>query len=383
VRSARVISLSGALAPLWLGLMGVTGVAAAAGEPAAASARLEVHALPDCTTREELTARVAARSRRIHFDDDAPGPTLRAIVAPTPRAGAVGELQIVERNGRISTRRISAPSCAEATDAIALIIALTLDPTATATARTPPATPAPVAPPTPAETPTPPGSSAPPPPDGEAPNRSAPAPALDADKPPSRPPLSPQPAQTSAIIVASPAATPVASRSRFGAGAGAAVVGGPAPSALPGLTVYLLAGLDRDALWSPAAIVWGTHAWSSGLIEPGGTAAFTLDAITLDACALRGRASAFEARACASGLLGRLAATGSETYSPVTAARPYAAAGGSLLLSAAVGRLAELSGRLGCSASLIRDSFAFSPSVFHRTDAATLAASLGVGIRFP
>ena len=124
VRTARVSSLLCALL-----LLPAIDAAAAPPEPAAASARLEVQALPECTTREELAARVAARSRRIHFDDDkAVGPTVRAAIAAAPRGGAVGELVIVQPGGKSSSRRLSAPSCAEATDAIALIIALTLDP---------------------------------------------------------------------------------------------------------------------------------------------------------------------------------------------------------------------------------------------------------------
>ncbi len=371
----------GAVAPL---LVSVTGVAAAAGEPATANAQLVVHAIPDCTTREELAARVAARSRRIHFDDDAPGPTLRAIIAPGPRGGAVGELQITEPNGRSSTRRISAPSCAEATDAIALIIALTLDPTSAPSATPAPHTAPSAAPPAPAPAATPPAASAPAPARaGEAPGSSPTAPRPESSRARAPAPVVPPPAVEANDIVVAPPVPPVAARSRFGGGVAGEVVSGPGPEPLPGFGVYLVAALDRDALWSPAAILRGTHAWANGLIESGGTAAFTLDAVTLDACLLRLAASAFEARACATGLYGRLAASGSETYSPTTASRPYAAAGGALALSAAIGRLLEISGRLGGGASLVRDSFAFSPTVFHRTAAVTFSASLGIGVRFP
>ncbi len=158
---------------------------------------------------------------------------------------------------------------------------------------------------------------------------------------------------------------------------------GLAPAALPGVGFYLSAALDREALWSPAVVIAGTHAWSSGLAEPGGTAAFTLDALTLDACPFRLHLAPVEARACGTALYGRLGAAGSVTYSPATSARPFAAAGGALLLSLELGRSFELSGRLGASASLIRDSFAFTPAVFHRTAAVTIAAGLGLGVRFP
>jgi hypothetical protein len=391
VRTARVNSLVAVL--LAVLLIPVIHAAAAPSEPAATSARLEVQALPDCTTREELAARVAARSRRIHFDDGgAAGPTVRAAIIPAPRGGAVAELVIVQPDGKASSRRLSAPSCAEATDAIALIIALTLDPMS-ASASAPataaggrPATPAP--PPSASQTgPTPPSAaSASPRTAPESPPARPLAPARPAE-PTTRPDHqtpSPTPsADREPTVFASPPAPPVAARRRFGAGGAAQAIFGLVPGVLPGLGVYLVAALDREALWSPAVVVAGTHAWSNGLLETGGTAAFTLDALTLDACPLRLHLSPLEARACGTALYGRLTAVGSETYSPATSARPFAAAGGAVLLSLELGRFFELSGRVGASASLIRDSFAFAPAVFHRTAAVTFAAGLGLGVRFP
>jgi hypothetical protein len=360
------------------------GAAGAPADLAATSARLEVEAIPECTTREELAARVAARSRRIHFDDGAVGPTVRAAIAPGPHGGAMGELVIVQPDGRSSSRRLSAPSCAEATDAIALIIALTLDPmsasasTATSVAAGhSPATALPA--PGRRTAPTPPAPAA-----TEAAHTTAaavsarpPAPARSTEALP-RSALARQP-----VGVAAAPAPPVATQRRFGGGALAQEIFGLTPGAMPGLGFYLIAALDREALWSPAMVVAGTHAWSSGLLEPGGTAAFTLDAITLDACALRLRLAPLEARACGTALYGQVGAAGSQTYSPATSDRPFAAAGGALLFSLELGRVFELSGRFGASASLIRDSFAFTPKVFHRTAAVTIAAGLGLGVRFP
>ncbi len=392
VRTARVSSLLGALL-----LLSVSQATAAPAELAPASARLEVQSLPDCTTREELTARVIARSRRIHLDDEqATGPTIRAVIAHAPH-GAVGELVIVQPDGRTSSRRLSAASCAEATDAIALVIALTLDPMSAASAPASASTsaagssaagrPGPTAPSpsTPATRPTPPPPAANAP--AHTPPEAAPArPAARSAENPIRPeheaPPSPS-ADREPPLVASRPTPPVATQSRFGGGATAQELFGLVPGPLPGLGVYLIGALDREALWSPALVVTGTHAWSGGLAEPGGIAAFTLDAITLDACALRLHLAPLEARACGTALYGRLGASGSETYSGATATRPFAAAGGALLLSLEMGRFFELSGRLGASASLIRDSFAFTPAVFHRTAAVTIAAGLGLGVRFP
>ena len=393
VRTARVSSLVGALL-----LLPVMRAAAAPAEPAATSARLEVQALPDCTTREELAARVAARSRRIHFDDEGGvGPKVRAVIARAPRGGASGDLVIVQPDGKLSSRHLSAASCAEATDAIALVIALTLDPMSAASAspstsasgsaaagRPGPTAPSPSAPQTGA-TPPPPAANRPAPSVAEAASARPPAPSRSTENP-TRPERSTPPspsADREPSVVASNPAPPVATHNRFGGGATAQELFGLAPGALPGLGVYLVAALDREALWSPAVVLAGTHAWSNGLVEPGGTAAFTLDAITLDACALRLHLAPLEARACGTALYGRLGASGSVTYSPASAARPFAAAGGALLLSLELGRVFELSGRFGASASLIRDSFAFTPAVFHRTAAVTIAAGLGLGVRFP
>ena len=393
VRTARVSSLLGALL-----LLSVTPAAAAPAELASASARLEVQALPDCTTREELAARVTARARRIHFDDEqAAGPTVRAVIAHGPH-GAVGELVIVQPDGRTSSRRLSAGSCAEATDAIALIIALTLDPLSAAAATAAAASPAPSA------ATGRPGASAPPP---SAPQSGPTPPAPTANEPPHRPaeaiparrPASTQPpenptrpqreappspsARRESTVVSSPAAPPVVTQSRFGGGATGQAIFGLVPGALPGLGVYLIAALDREALWSPAVVLTGTHAWSNGLVETGGTAAFTLDALTLDACPFRLHLAPAEARACGTALYGRLSASGSDTPAQATASRPFASAGGALLVSLELGRLFEVTGRFGAGASLIRDSFAFTPAVFHRTAAVTLAAGLGLGVRFP
>jgi hypothetical protein len=343
-RSEGVGSLLGVILflPLHL-LVGEAGSHAAEVPPDLAAARLEVQALPDCATREALVARVAARSSRIHWAADPAGPNLRAAIARAPHNGAVAELVIVQPDGTISSRRLSAPSCEEATDAIALVIALTLDPMSA-----------------PGDHP-----AAPPPsplPDSDvtaaAPSHSSP--------PPPPPPLPPAP-----------------TRPRFGVGAAAQAIFGPAPGVLPSIAVYAFAQLGRDAFWSPALFLLGTHAWRNDLVEPGGTAAFTLDAASLDACALRLRVSVVEARACAGGLVGRLAASGSDTYSPTSSVRPFAAVGGSLLSTVGIGSVLEASARVGVGASLVRDAFAFAPFVFYRTAAVVVTPSLGLGVRLP
>jgi hypothetical protein len=152
---------------------------------------------------------------------------------------------------------------------------------------------------------------------------------------------------------------------------------------MPGVAVYVVAALNRDAPWSPALFLGGTHAWTTDLTEPGGTAAFTLDALSLDACALRAAASVFDARACANTVVGQLTSTGSTTRNPATAARPFAVAGVATILTVRLLPPLELSARLAAGATLVRDSFEFTPVVFYRAAPVTLSGSLGLGVRWP
>jgi hypothetical protein len=140
---------------------------------------------------------------------------------------------------------------------------------------------------------------------------------------------------------------------------------------------------DRSSLWSPAVVLSAAHAFADDLVETGGVANLTLDALTLDACPVRVVLLVLEGRACATGLAGRLTAGGSNTFSAMAYTRPFAAAGGSARLSAVLARYLVLSGRFGATASLIRDAFEFSPEVFHRVASVTLEMELGIGLRFP
>jgi hypothetical protein len=177
--------------------------------------------------------------------------------------------------------------------------------------------------------------------------------------------------------------SPVATRSRFGAQVAGQMVFGPAPGVMPGLALYAVVGLDRDAIWSPALIVGATYIWRDGLVEPGGTASFTLYAVSLDVCPFRVSVVDIEARACASALVGRLAVAGFETDAPASSDRPFATAGAAGVFTFGLGPVVEVSARLGMGASLVRDSFEFGSTIFYQTSRLTTFASLGVGARLP
>src|SRR4029077_9907630 len=90
-------------------------------------------------------------------------------------------------------------------------------------------------------------------------------------------------------IALPPAPTPPAAQARFGAGAFAEALFGPSPGFLLGLGIEVSVALDRASVWSPLLGLRVTHGARNGLVEPGGTAGFTLDAISLDACPIRVR----------------------------------------------------------------------------------------------
>ena len=306
--------------------------AGAAPDAAVTTARLELTGAADCISRNELAARVAARSARIQFADDAAIVAAVAIASARP-ANVVAELVLSAAGIEPVPRRIVARSCAEAADAVALMIAVTLDPTS--------------------------------------------APTITPDQPVT----APEPPVTVEAPVPPAPVTSEAARRRFAAYVAGETIFGPAPAVMPGIALHGMAALERDGVWAPAVFIGLTHAWRSELSQPGGAASFTLDAASVDACPLRFGGSRLVVRPCASALVGRLASAGSDTEQGASAARPYSAAGAAL--TATLGTTVELYARLGIGVTLLRDSYELGGMIFHRAGQITTTASLGVGLHWP
>ncbi len=342
-------------------------------EAAEATVSLDVQAAPECTSRSDIVARVASRSTRIHFVDKEARASVEARFAADRSGGMTGKLVISGPGRKALSRRVVARSCTEAADAVALIIVVTLDPTSLKDGRGTTPEPASVAPPT--------DSTG----DKSSSAESSPGPSPKANEPPHEQRRSPtrHPAKPveAPPVVSSPPVAPVASRRVSVDLAGLAIVG-PAPAVMPGIGIYATAALDRDALWSPALVIGAMHAWRSDF-EGGGTASFALDAASLDGCALRVRLSHFEARGCASALVGRLSASGSDTSNPASYARPFAVVGAAAVVGVRLGSMFALSPRFGVGLTLVRDWYMFGPNVFHRADPLTIDAGLGLGVRWP
>jgi hypothetical protein len=346
--------------------LGTWAAAGATPDAAPQTARLDVRAAPECMSRGDVAARVASRSQRIQFVDEAA--VSAQVEATSSRPGnVIVEVVFATAGVEQPPRRFVARSCAEAADAAALIIAVTLDPKLARKSATGLGDTAKVTPPGAGSAATEPGAS---------PNPPA------AETPPERPPDAQEPGPSIKTESAAPAPAPTETR-RYGFAVHLAgqTIFGAAPSVMPGLALEAMTALDRDGPWSPALFVGVMHVWRSDLSQRGGSASFTLDAASVDACPLRLRWSRLAARPCASALFGRLATAGAESDNAATAARPFATAGGAIVVT--VDATVELSARLGVGATLIRDSYEFASSVFHRASPVTVSASLGVGYRWP
>jgi len=366
-------------------------------------ARLDVRASPRCLTRDDIARRVQARTPRVSFADDAPVAAMVS-VKQQRQSAIVAELTLGPRGAAAAPRRIVARSCAEAADAVALILAVTLDPTAQRTPARETNPPIPSGAASEAAAPAGPSSAGEPLSDSGSPASSGsaaaqplasspratrePAPAAEQAKRPLAP-LPPEPARSPLREEGAPAVSSramVASESAAtnlevgGALEGEAMFGA-APGVMPGISVSVLLASGADGIWAPAAIAGWSHVWRSGMSESSGTASFTLDVGRLGACPLRWRWSRLVVRPCASVIVGRMSARGTEAGQASASARPFSSAG--LMVDARFGRKIELVARLGLGMTLVRDSYAFGDDVFYRAGPLTASVSLGLGLHWP
>lgn len=210
------------------------GAAVTAPDSSVTLARLRVRASAECMSRSHLASRVAARSQRIRFVDDAPISAQVSLRSSRP-GNVIAELVLATAGVEQPPRRFVARSCSEAADAIAVIIALALDPTLK------PKTAAHVDPGQDAATA-----------DKTAGTPGATAPAADAEsaaaKGANQPADKPIPAPL--LPVESPAPPPPqplsANRPEFGAQLAGQTIFGPAPGVMPGVAIYGMAALDRE-----------------------------------------------------------------------------------------------------------------------------------------
>jgi hypothetical protein len=377
--------------------------------PARVQAHLTVDADEECASAAAVAARVQQRSRRIEFVSHTDGiPSLRVAIRAGGAGDRVAELAVQWPDGRRSERQLSARGCAAALDALALLVAMALDPAALgedgeragaggqeagrgkggAAGKQsggvgPEEGPGPGPSPSPNPRPDPSPSPSPnPEPDPE------PEPEAEAEAEPG--PESESGADSDADQSRGHGEPNFLGLAHVAVGASAQLVAGLAPRVMPGVGLYALLALNGDGPWAPAVELQVAHAWAYGLRQPAiegvhlrGDADFELQSARLDACPLGLQRPPFAARACVAGVIGRLVATGSDSYSPQSHAELWASLGGSVLVTVGLGDLIELQAGFGAGRPLRRYDFAFRPDVFHRVPGLCFQGHLGAGVRFP
>jgi len=379
--------LSGHAIALFLSLLAGPSVAGGPEPPVTAS--LAVTGPPDCAARADVAKLIARRSARIRLDDGAAsGPALRvAVDAAAPRAIAA-TLSIAWPDGSRSERHLSAPTCGETADAIALVIVLALDPAAAAR-ELPAVPPARPASPPPRTEPAPPRDRSPPAPPAEKSAPSAPSAPPRADETPAPVPPAPAPSEPAVPVVqATVAPPPVVEPSppavhRLDVGAAFRLASGPSPSLMPG--IGLTAGWERDtaSVLSLKVELVAAHHARDGWATVYGTANFALDLVTLHVCPLRVGPPVARGRLCASGAAGRIAVESVDILTPRTRSRLFAGVGGAASLAVAPHPRVQVIASVEPQAPLIHDQFAFGSNVFYDMPPIVLFFGLGAEITFP
>jgi hypothetical protein len=311
----------------WLLALGFSLAAPAAWAGGTGAGELEYRAPDGCPTSAEFSAEVARRTP----EWEARRAELVVAVEVTPDAsGLVGRVRF-ERAGRETVRELHASSCGELVRALALIVAILIDPGADVT-------PAP-----PRRTPT-----------------------VSAPEPPAPPP---------------PAAIP----SLF-------FIAGPElvlqTGVVPGLGVgeRLFVALGREgAVWASSARLSATRLHGDAVsAESGAEASFELVSARLEASVIR---FGWGRLALEPGLffeLGRLRVEGQHPLGAVTRERLWATAGVSVRPSVTLARRLVLGLALGAHVPLLRYDFAFiGENRLYQNEALGFDAALTLGVRFP
>jgi hypothetical protein len=373
-----------------------------------------------CGDAAGFSARVLKRTRRVRFVRADPQLTV-ALSIEANGSGLNASVSLQAPGRAAVTRQIESPDCEDALDALALVVAISVEARSQEAdlrpkqrrRRPPPrkrpghaaaAAPALVAPealvlppsepprapepPSPrlldVVVPTEPASVAPPPapfePTGQAATTSAGATPIQ---------LAP-PAQPVQPIRRTTPASPEEQRLDLVGGVSAQVLSGVAPDPLLGGQLWLRVHWERDGIWSPALGVSYSHQRLDGLVRDQGRADFVLNVAALEVCPLRLGGATLQVGPCLLGSLGRLRSSGHETYVPGGETRPWGTLGASAQ-ALARSRVLSLRVSFGLLHPLVRDAFRFGPActgaacdrdVFHRVGAVLWSADAGVGVDF-
>ncbi|MGO8993086.1 MAG: hypothetical protein ACLQVI_07145 [Polyangiaceae bacterium] len=251
-------------------LLAASGVAIAAADDAGEPVRLEYRAAGECPDEAAFVARVRARTARARFVGAGEGEKARTFkVELTAGVHPSGSVTVMNGLRSEGTRHLDADSCADVADALALMVALAVDPHALSAA--PPPTDA--APPEALDAGSAPDSEAALVADAESPDTSAPS------LPP--PPTTPSPADS---VATTPAAAP--RPLHYFGGGDFAVLTNIAPNVIFAGAPYVGWRSTGDALLGLNVHVAFLRAGTAPETVTDGSADFTLTLGRVDTCAM-------------------------------------------------------------------------------------------------
>jgi hypothetical protein len=341
-------------------------------------ARLELDLPAGCGTQAWFVERVRVRSDKIRFRPEASSLVVDARIAHLPNGQLRATMSLRRRNGTVLTRTIKAGSCEQAIEALALVTAVTLDPSAVIH-----------------EEPERKTSG------GELEDRQldskASTPATRADGETKSVETWSNARADKTKVLPSPDPDDVPKRPESHATRDASTTtGGPewaldlsvlghrgaAPGWLLGAELGLGLAFRRDSVVAPSLRLGLGQVQRSDVRAEGGLADFSLLLLTIEGCPLSARVAPFELRACAVIETGRMAASGHQTVQPEQHRRLWLAPGGGAEFSVRLAHhwSAILRGR--SVFPLVRDTYQFAPEAFYETPMAVVGVQAGLSYRF-
>ena len=342
---------------------------------------LEYHAPAACENDAQFFARARSRAPRMRLAR----PDERArmfVVDIEQRSGRTsGRLTVRNPEGRQTVREIEARDCSEAVDALALIVALAVNPRA---ADAPAATASPRAADAPPSAVNPPRADAPRAAPTAEPIAPAPAAQPNAPSPSPRPPPATSDSAGAPPESAGAATSADAALWAFRAGVAAWGIGAIAPEPLIGARASGEVLSLAPRVIAPSFRASAGYATHAGFVVDGGTAHFGYAGASFEICPLRLPASGpLLFRPCALADVGAVFAQGADALNARGDTRPFAALGAGGRVEWALGRRVGLDLDVGCTFPIWRDRFLFGSRSFHQVAWAGAVVSLGFVMRIP
>lgn len=327
--------------------------------------RLVYRASEACPDEGSFVARIRARTARARLawaGEAARTFTVVTEAGPPPS----GHVIVTGGDRPEGTRWVQGDTCSDVVDALALVVALAIDPRASSPAEARPLTAASM-----------PASSAPP------------SLALP-DSPPDVPSASPAPrapVRTSRADDTAPEGSvsePTLKSGAFSAGADFAVATGVAPNALLGAAPYVGWRAKSARVLDPSIRLAFMRAGSGNVVVPsGGSATFTWTVGRIDACPVAWPRGVLRTTACVRVEAGALEAAGADIVAARTRLRPWVAAGPVARAEWSFVWAVFLDAEIGALFRVTDDRFVFLPSTLvYEVPLVGVSVGLGLGAHF-